>query len=82
MKDSISYNSQDSYDSQEILYRSEFLLNFASNRYKLTIKVANRAKFHRYQDYDAFNNPSIRPITKTICEMVDDINQFLYVEGS
>jgi DNA-directed RNA polymerase subunit omega len=66
------------YSSQEILTRSEILLNFASNRYKLTIKVANRAKLHRYQDYDNFNNSTVflRPIAKTIYEMVDEINHF------
>jgi DNA-directed RNA polymerase subunit omega len=66
------------YNSQEILNRSEILLNFAANRYKLTIKVANRAKLHRYQDYDNFNTSTtfLRPIAKTIYEMVDEMNHF------
>jgi DNA-directed RNA polymerase subunit omega len=66
------------YSSQEILNRSEILLNFAANRYKLTLKVANRAKLHRYQDYENFHNSNtfLRPIAKTIYEMVDEMNHF------
>ncbi len=36
--------------SNEILYKTEELLDAASNRYKMTIQIANRAKRRRYQD--------------------------------
>ena len=36
----------------EILYKTEELLDAASNRYKMTIQIANRAKRRRYQDID------------------------------
>jgi len=39
-------------NSNEILYKTEELLDAASNRYKMTIQIANRAKRRRYQDID------------------------------
>ena len=59
----------------EILYKTEELLDASSNRYKMTIQVANRAKRRRYQDIDLVEDLRIKPISKAILEMADEISQ-------
>ena len=59
----------------EILYKTEELLDAASNRYKMTIQIANRAKRRRYQDIDLVEDLRIKPISKAILEMADEISQ-------
>jgi len=61
--------------SNEILYKTEELLDAASNRYKMTIQIANRAKRRRYQDIDLVEDLRIKPINKAILEMADEISQ-------
>jgi DNA-directed RNA polymerase subunit omega len=51
------------------------LLDAASNRYKITIQVANRAKRRRYEDIDILDDLKIKPILRAIIEMVDEISQ-------
>jgi len=62
-------------NSNEILYKTEELLDAASNRYKMTIQIANRAKRRRYQDIDLVEDLRIKPISKAILEMADEISQ-------
>ena len=38
------------------MYRSEDLLRAASNRYHITVLVANRAKRRRYEDLDSIDD--------------------------
>jgi DNA-directed RNA polymerase subunit omega len=59
----------------QILYKTEELLDAASNRYKITIQVANRAKRRRYEDIDMLDDLRIKPIIRAILEMVDEISQ-------
>jgi DNA-directed RNA polymerase subunit omega len=59
----------------QILYKTEELLDAASNRYKITIQVANRAKRRRYEDIDVLDDLRIKPIIRAIIEMVDEISQ-------
>lgn len=59
----------------EILYKTEELLDAASNRYKMTIQIANRAKRRRYQDIDLVEYLIIKPISRAILEMADEISQ-------
>jgi DNA-directed RNA polymerase subunit omega len=54
---------------------TEELLDAASNRYKMTIQIANRAKRRRYQDIDLVEDLRIKPISKAILEMADEISQ-------
>ena len=61
--------------SNEILYKTEELLDAASNRYKITLQVANRAKRRRYEDIDILDDLKIKPIVRAILEMVDEISQ-------
>jgi DNA-directed RNA polymerase subunit omega len=41
-----------SFDSSQITYRAEELMQAASNRYRITVQVARRAKRRRYEEYD------------------------------
>nr|YP_009294481.1 DNA-directed RNA polymerase omega chain [Asparagopsis taxiformis]AOM65964.1 DNA-directed RNA polymerase omega chain [Asparagopsis taxiformis] len=62
-------------DSNQITYKTEELLDAASNRYKITIQVANRAKRRKYEDIDIVDDPLVKPIIRAIIEMVDEITQ-------
>jgi DNA-directed RNA polymerase subunit omega len=59
----------------QVLYKTEELLDAASNRYKITIQVANRAKRRRYEDIDMLDDLKMKPIIRAILEMVDEISQ-------
>nr|YP_009510389.1 DNA-directed RNA polymerase omega chain [Gracilaria caudata]AXI96062.1 DNA-directed RNA polymerase omega chain [Gracilaria caudata] len=61
--------------SHEIIYKTEELLNISDNRYKITIQIANRAKRKKYEDLDIIDDPTIKPIIRSILEMVDEIKQ-------
>ena len=41
----------------QIMHRAEELISAASNRYRITVQVANRAKRRRYEDFE--NNEDI-----------------------
>nr|QCI04871.1 putative DNA-directed RNA polymerase subunit omega [Bornetia secundiflora] len=60
---------------QYVTYKTEELLNLATNRYKITIQVANRAKRRKYEDIDIIDDPLTKPIIRAILEIVDEINQ-------
>ena len=63
------------FDSIQIAYRAEELIGAASNRYKITVQVANRAKKrHRYES-DNIDDPSIKPVMRAIIEMSDELTQ-------
>ena len=62
-------------DSNEIIYKTEELLEEVDNRYKITIQVAHRAKRRKYEDIDIVDDSIIKPIIRTIIEMFDEINQ-------
>lgn len=47
----------------------------ASNRYKITIQVANRAKRRRYEDFENIDDPMMKPPIRAIVEMSDEITQ-------
>ena len=63
------------YNSNSIIYKTEELLHIATNRYKITIQVANRAKRRKYEDIDIIDDSDSKPIIKAITEIVDEINQ-------
>ena len=63
------------FDSAQIVYRSQELLAAASNRYRITVQVANRAKRRRYEDFDSMDDPMMKPAIRAIIEMSDEITQ-------
>lgn len=58
-----------------ILYKTEELLDAASNRYRITIQVANKAKRRRYEDLDALEDFKVKPVIRAILEIADEITQ-------
>nr|YP_009315092.1 Putative DNA-directed RNA polymerase subunit omega [Titanophycus setchellii]SCW23547.1 Putative DNA-directed RNA polymerase subunit omega [Titanophycus setchellii] len=62
-------------ESNQIIYKTEELLEAASNRFKITVQVANRAKRRKYEDIDIVDDPRIKPVIRAILEMADEISQ-------
>lgn len=62
-------------DSIELNRRSEELINGASNRYRITVQVANRAKRRRYEDFDNPDEPIMKPVLRAVVEMSDELMQ-------
>ncbi|MBD1835356.1 DNA-directed RNA polymerase subunit omega [Cyanobacteria bacterium FACHB-472] len=63
------------FDSALIMYRAEQLVSAASNRYRITVQVANRAKRRRYEDFDNLDDPMMKPVMRAIIEMSDELTQ-------
>nr|YP_009297785.1 DNA-directed RNA polymerase omega chain [Kumanoa americana]AOM67519.1 DNA-directed RNA polymerase omega chain [Kumanoa americana] len=61
--------------TNDIIYKTEELLNAATNRYQITIQIANRAKRRKYEDIDIIEDPSMKPIIRAILEMADEITK-------
>ncbi len=63
-------------DKSQIRHRAEELINAASNRYRITVQVANRAKRRRYEDFDNnIDDPMMKPVLRAIIEMSDELTQ-------
>nr|YP_010873127.1 putative DNA-directed RNA polymerase subunit omega [Nemalion vermiculare]WGV34462.1 putative DNA-directed RNA polymerase subunit omega [Nemalion vermiculare] len=62
-------------ESNQIIYKTEELLDAAPNRFQITIQIANRAKRRKYEDIDIIDDPKVKPIIRAILEMADEINQ-------
>ena len=59
----------------QLMRRTEDLIEAASNRYRITVQVANRAKRRRYEDFDSAEEPLMKPILRAIVEMSDELTQ-------
>lgn len=59
----------------EVMQRAEELISAASNRYRITVQVANRAKRRRYEDFDNMDDPMMKPVLRAIIEMSDEMTQ-------
>ncbi|QDZ38507.1 DNA-directed RNA polymerase subunit omega [Euhalothece natronophila Z-M001] len=66
-----------SFNSDEIVQRAEQLMNAASNRYRITVQVAKRAKRRRSEDkaQDYLDDPLMTPPIRAIIEMSDELTQ-------
>nr|YP_009739187.1 putative DNA-directed RNA polymerase subunit omega [Palmaria decipiens]QIC19626.1 putative DNA-directed RNA polymerase subunit omega [Palmaria decipiens] len=62
-------------ESNQIIYKTEELLEAASNRFKITVQIANRAKRRKYEDIDIIDDPRVKPVIRAILEMADEITQ-------
>jgi DNA-directed RNA polymerase subunit omega len=62
-------------ESHQLTYKTEELLYASENRFKITIKVAERAKRRKYEDIDIIEDPLIKPVIRAILEMVDEMTQ-------
>ena len=63
------------FDSNQIIYRAQELMEAASNRYRITVQVAQRAKRRRYEDLDSLDEPMMKPTILAIIEMSDELTQ-------
>lgn len=59
----------------QIMHRAEDLIGAASNRYRITVQVANRAKRRRYEDFDSADDMLMKPVLRAIIEMSDELTQ-------
>lgn len=59
----------------QIMHRSEDLISAASNRYRITVQVANRAKRRRYEDFENNEDVIMKPVLRAIIEMSDELTQ-------
>jgi DNA-directed RNA polymerase subunit omega len=59
----------------QIMHRAEDLIYAASNRYRITVQVANRAKRRRYEDFDNTDDVLMKPVLRAIIEMSDELTQ-------
>jgi DNA-directed RNA polymerase subunit omega len=62
------------YDTNELTLRAEELVSAASNRYKITVQVANRAKRRRYEDFDN-DDQVLKPVIRAVLEMSEELTQ-------
>ena len=62
-------------DTEHLMRRAEDLVSAASNRYRITVQVANRAKRRRYEDFDSMEEPTMKPVIRAIVEMFDELAQ-------
>ena len=64
------------FDSTQLTRRAEELIAAASNRYRITVQVANRAKRRRYEDFDNMDDHQMmKPVMRAIFEMSDELTQ-------
>jgi DNA-directed RNA polymerase subunit omega len=66
--------TQPSISTKELMQRVETLVDAASNRYRITVQVANRAKRRRYEDLSD-DDGGYKPVLRAIFEMSDELNE-------
>ena len=62
-------------ETTQLMRRADDLISAASNRYRITVQVANRAKRRRFEDFDAGDDPMMKPVMRAIIEMSDELSQ-------
>lgn len=68
------YNRHSSQNNQ-LMRQAEELISKASNRYRITVQVANRAKRRRQEDFDNIDEPTMKPVIQAVIEMWEELNQ-------
>lgn len=63
------------FDNVQLLRRADELISAASNRYRITVQVANRAKRRRFEDFGNVDDPTMKPVMRAIVEMSDELTQ-------
>ncbi len=64
---------KNAFNSAEIMYRAEELMSAATNRYRITVQVANRAKRRHYDEFDPIDDAEMKPTIRAIIEMSDEL---------
>lgn len=68
-------------NTAHIMRRAEDLIAASSNRYRITVQVANRAKQRRRNDED-FDDAGIKAVMQAIVEMSDELAQPEIIDDS
>lgn len=63
------------FDSHQIKRRTEDLITAASNRYRITVQVANRAQRRRFEEFESLDDSRMKPVLRAIIEMSDELTQ-------
>jgi DNA-directed RNA polymerase subunit omega len=63
------------FESQQIMRRTEDLIRAASNRYRITVQVANRAQRRRFEEFESLDDHRMKPVLRAIIEMSDELTQ-------
>ena len=63
------------FDSNQLMRRTEDLISAASNRYRITVQVANRAQRRRFEEFDALDDSKMKPVLRANIEMSDELTQ-------
>ena len=64
-----------SIGSTQLMRRTEDLISAASNRYRITVQVANRAQRRRFEEFDSVDESRMKPVLRAIVEMSDELTQ-------
>ncbi|MGK7933282.1 MAG: DNA-directed RNA polymerase subunit omega [Microcystaceae cyanobacterium] len=64
-----------SVNSAEMTYRTDKLMEAASNRYRIVVQVAKRAKYRREEERDGMDNPMMKPVIRAVLEMSDELTE-------
>ena len=59
--------------SHRIIHQAADLIHASSNRYRITVQVANRAQRRRYEDFDSLEDSNIKPVLQAIVEMSEEL---------
>ncbi|MGI0490166.1 DNA-directed RNA polymerase subunit omega [Alkalinema pantanalense CENA528] len=70
-----SLHKRSTLDTEQLMRRADDLISAASNRYRITVQVANRAKRRRFEEFDAVEDPMMKPVMRAIIEMSDELTQ-------
>jgi DNA-directed RNA polymerase subunit omega len=62
------------FESGQIMERADELMEAASNRYRITVQVAKRAKRRREEEMD-HDEQLMKPVIRAIIEMSDELTQ-------
>ena len=68
-------HKRSTFESFQIMTRADELMAAASNRYKITVQIATRAKRRRYEDFDNIDDPMMKPVIRAVIEMSDELTQ-------
>jgi DNA-directed RNA polymerase subunit omega len=69
-------NKRPTIETTQIMRRAEDLIQASSNRYRITVQVANRAKKRRHRDnMEEVEDNGIKPVMQAIIEMSDELMQ-------
>lgn len=63
------------FDTAQLMRRAEDLISAASNRYRITVQVANRAQRRRFEEFDNIDDPKMKPVIRAVIEMSDELTQ-------